>query len=263
MTRILFVGDVVGEAGLRLLEARIPAIIQQHQPDFLVANAENLEITHAPASMGNCGMSPEGLGRLWALGFDLVTGGNHSWDGPHGHTIHDDRRVLRPINYGGHAPGRGAGIVNKNQVRLGVINATDRAALPYADTALEAIEGQLAAWMGEVDCILVDFHGDSVFEKMGTAFALDGQVTALVGTHTHVPTLDTRVLPGGTAYVSDVGMTGPSGGMQGYDPTGMVASLRLRLPTTLPFQFATGAAELGAVIITCEGRQATTIERIL
>jgi metallophosphoesterase (TIGR00282 family) len=263
MTRFIFIGDIVGEAGLRYLETRLPELTLAHQPDFIVANAENIALNTRPGTHGGCGMAPDLLERLYAVGVDLITGGNHSWDGPHGHTIHSDTRILRPVNYGRVAPGRGAEIIIKRGVRLGVINVASRTALPAVDQPLDAIERQLAAWEGEYDLLLVDYHGEDVTEKLTMAYALEGRVTALLGTHTHVRTLDTQVLPGGTAYCTDVGMTGPSGGIQGYAPALFVQSTRNRLPGTETLQFASGPVELGAVLVETEGLRATHIERIL
>lgn len=263
MTKLLCIGDIVGEPGLAYLEQRLPALRAAYAPDFVVANAENLDITRQASAGGSCGMTIASLARLFALGVDLVTGGNHSWDGPEGMQVHDDPRILRPLNYGAGAPGRGAAIVTRSDLRLGVINVVSRTALAQADAPLAALDAQVAAWIGQTDLILVDFHGESVTEKLAVAFAVDGRVAAVVGTHTHVRTLDTRVLPQGTAYVTDVGMTGPGGGIQGYHPTRFVNQARLRLPTGDLFSLADGGVELGAVLITCVAGRAVAIERIL
>ncbi len=262
MSQLIFIGDIVDEAGLAYLERHLPRLIDQHQPQFVIANGENLNTSIDPRFPG-AGMTPDRLRRLLALGMDLVTGGNHSWDGPNGLDIHDQVNVLRPLNYGAALPGRGAAIIEKHGIRLGVINVVSRTALPEADSALDAIELQLADWEGKVDAVLVDYHGGSVTEKLTAAFAFDGRVTALLGTHTHVRTLDTRLLPHGTAYCTDVGMTGPGGGIQGYQPAVFVNSARLRRRSADEFGPATGAVELGAVRVTFEGLRATAIERLM
>lgn len=258
---ILFIGDVVGESGLAFLEQHLPALIAEYQPTFVIANAENLSITGKNPVSG-CGMTPEDVERLFALDIDVVTGGNHSWDGPSADAVHCDDRVLRPLNYGSHAPGRGAVIINKNGSTLGVVNLASRTALPYADQPYDVLERQLKEWDKEVDTVLVDFHGASVSEKQIFAWSFAGRVAAVLGTHTHVRTMDTRLLPGGTAYVTDVGMTGPSGGMQGYDPELFLDVIKTRLPSSKLGKLATGPVELGAVLVQVEGRQATAIERI-
>lgn len=262
MTKIVFMGDVVGEPGVAFIEDNLPALLAQHTPDFVIANAENMALDYGAAYRGICGMSPEGLARLWGAGVDIVTGGNHSWDGPHGLTVHNDERVLRPLNHGNTAPGRGAGIVTKADTRLGVVNLVSRTALPQADNPIDALEAQLDAWAGQVDAVLVDFHGESINEKQTVAFTFDGRVSAVVGTHTHVPTNDTRLLPNGTAYVTDAGMVGPGGGIQGYQPELFVNRARLRLGTPDELKLATGDVEFGAVLITLEATRAISIERL-
>jgi metallophosphoesterase (TIGR00282 family) len=259
--KIIFIGDIVGD-GLAYLEARLPELIAQHQPDFIIANAENLELSGASSSIV-AGMSAASLARLWALGVDAVTGGNHSWDGAEGHSVHNDPRVLRPLNYGTRAPGRGAAILHKGGLRLGVVNLASRDALPLADDPLTALDHQLDAWAGQTDAVLVDFHGASTEEKLTTAFASAGRISALVGTHTHVPTLDTRILPGGVAYVTDVGMTGRGGGILGYHPDKFISAMRQRLCDDAPWRFAEGAVELGAVLITIDGGAAQAITRLM
>jgi metallophosphoesterase (TIGR00282 family) len=263
MTTILFIGDLVGAVSADYLEAQLPALRARWLPDFIIANAENMALGFAPHSPGMCGMTPELNGRLFALGIDVLTGGNHSWDGAYGRTIHDDPRVLRPLNYGEHAPGRGACIIEKAGVRLGVINLMSRTAMNHVDHPLDAFDRQMTRWAGAVDLVVVDFHGESVTEKQTFAFAADGRAAAVLGTHTHVQTNDLRVLPGGTAFVSDVGMTGPGGGIQGYQPELFVNSMRLRLPDTAPFAFATGAIELGAVVVHTAGGRAASIQRVM
>lgn len=262
MTTLLFIGDLVGPVAIDYLEAHLPALVDQYQPDFLIVNAENMELTFHPRSPGNCGLSPEGVARLFALGVDLITGGNHSWDGPYAAEVHADPRVLRPLNYGTAVPGVGAGIVNKGGLRLGVVNLVSHTAMRLADDAFAAFDAQAAAWGDAVDAVLVDFHGESVTEKLTFAYAVDGRAVAVLGTHTHVPTCDTRILPGGTAYVTDVGMTGPSEGMQGYHPLFFANSMRLRLPGEGPFALAEGPVELGAVVVRFEAGRASHIERV-
>lgn len=258
--KLIFIGDIVGP-GLAYLEAHLPAIIAQHQPDFVVANAENLELSGSSGFV-IAGMTAANLGRLWALGVDAVTGGNHSWDGAEGRQVHDDGRVLRPLNYGAGAPGRGAAILEKNGLRLGVINLTSRDALRLADDPLHTLDQQLAAWEGQTDGVLVDFHGASTEEKLTIAYATAGRVSAVLGTHTHVQTNDLRIVPGGVAYVSDVGMTGPGGGILGYQPDKFVNAMRARLYADDPWRFAEGEVEFGAILVICEGGRAVEAVRL-
>lgn len=263
--RILFIGDIVGDegvdSGLALLERTLPALRREHQVDVTVANAENVSLT-GPSPVGGCGMTPGALSRLWDLGIDAITGGNHSWDGPHGEELFADARVLRPLNYGDAAPGRGSLVLERDGKRLGVVNLAGRSALHHVDHPFDALDARLRTWGDDVDAVLVDFHGESVSEKQIHGWAFAGRVAAFLGTHTHAATLDARILPGGTAFVSDVGMTGPAGGMQGYDPALFVESLRTRLPSPRAGAFAAGPATLGAMLVTVEHGRAVAFERI-
>ena len=266
MTTLLFIGDIVGEPGLQFLETNLPELIQMYGADFVIANAENLHLEDHPN--GPCGMTNSELARLFAASVQLVTGGNHSWDGPQGATVHDDPRVLRPLNVSSSSPGRGAGIVSsRSGVRLGVVNLAGRSAIPTVSNPFPALEAQLQIWgvgtdASSVDAVLVDHHGESVFEKITLAHAFSGRIAALVGTHTHVPTMDAGLLPGGVAFVSDVGMTGPSGGAQGYDPAPFVQNMRFPGDARTPMRLASGTVELGAVLIQLEGSRAVGIERL-
>ncbi len=261
--RILFVGDVVGEAGIAHLEGCLPQLRAALKADFVVVNGENAAIA-GPNPYYGCGMTQRDLERLLALGVDVITGGNHSWDGSHVDAVLRDPRVLRPLNTSPLAPGRGAVIVGDGALRLGVVNLASRTAIPGVDAPYDALQRQLEAWAGDgrPELVVVDLHGESVSEKQIFAWAVDGTVTAVIGTHTHAPTLDARVLPGGTAYVSDVGMTGPSGGMQGYEPGVFVNAMRTRLPAQGRGGWADGPVEFGAVVITAEPGRAIDIQRL-
>lgn len=262
MNTLLFIGDIVGEAGLAFLERQLPRLRQRYEPTFIVANAENLALTGTNPVVG-CGMTPDSVARLFALDIDLVTGGNHSWDGPEMAEVLADPRVLRPLNYSPRAPGRGVGVVHRDGVTLGVVNLASRTALAYADQPYDVLEPLLERWQGEVDAVLVDFHGESVSEKQIFAWAFAGRVCAVLGTHTHVATCDQQILPGGTAYVTDVGMTGPTGGMQGYKPELFVEMMQSRLPAQAGAALATGPVTLGAVLIEFKGNRAHHIKRLV
>ncbi|WP_117236628.1 TIGR00282 family metallophosphoesterase [Thermus sediminis] len=258
--RIVFFGDLVGEAAIRYLEGNLPRLRRELGADFVVVNGENADLTD-PA-LGKAGMHPETVDRLLACGVDAITGGNHSFDPPWAEELLDHPRVLRPLNLGPHAPGRGYLVLEREGQALVVVNLAGRSAWPPADDPLWALEGLVPCLEAGIP-ILVDFHSESVFEKLGLAFALDGRVAAVLGTHTHVPTQDLRILPRGTAYVSDVGMVGPSGGMQGYEPGFLVAALRRRLPPRGGrLAWAQGPLEVGAVVVDLEGGRAKGIWRL-
>jgi 2',3'-cyclic-nucleotide 2'-phosphodiesterase len=207
---ILFVGDVVGGIGRRTLLGLLPVLREQHDPTFVVVNGEN--------SAGGLGITPKIADELFAAGVDVITLGNHTYHRRDIFRYLDSRReILRPANYLRSQPGHGSCIVERDGVRLGVLNLLGnvflnpgRAAFPEADAALHELRGK-------VDHVLVDFHAEATSEKVAMGWHLDGRVTGVVGTHTHVPTADARVLPGGTAYITDVGMTGPRGGVIGVD----------------------------------------------
>ena len=255
---LLFIGDIVGKAGLEYLEQHLPDLKNQYKPDFIVANGENL----AENDFG-AGLTKNATERLYQAGVHAITGGNHSWDGSEGRTVHDLEYVLRPLNRGKNWAGRGAIILENNGLQLGVMNVVSRSAISDVDTPFLAIEQQLEAWQERsLDGILIDFHGESVFEKISIAYALTGKISALLGTHTHVPTLDTRILEGGVAYCSDVGMTGPSGGAQGYDPASFAQRFRTQGYLQAPMKLASGEVELGAVLIEIVASRAIGILRI-
>lgn len=259
MTRILFFGDVVGEPGLKALTQELPSLRQAHQPDFVVVNGENLDLTIP--ELGKAGMHPESLKTLFSLGVDAVTGGNHSFDPPWAEEVLGHARVLRPLNYSRHALGKGSLLLKKGGKELLVVNLAGRSALPLAGDPLEALEALLPHWQGVP--ILVDFHSESVFEKLGFAFLFDGVVSAVLGTHTHVATQDARILPKGTAYVSDVGMVGAEGGFQGYHPDFLVEAMRRRLvPKGLVLRPAEGPSRISYVLLELEGSRSRSIMHV-
>ena len=222
--KILFVGDVVGSVGRRTLRALLPELRERHAPDFVVVNGEN--------AAGGVGITPRVADELFAQGADAITLGNHTYKHAEIYPYLDEHpAIVRPANFLRSQPGRGTCVVERDGVRLGVINLSGnlymkaaRAAFPEADSALDRLEGQ-------VDHVLVDMHAEATSEKIGMGWYLDGRVTAVVGTHTHVPSADARVLPGGTAYITDVGMTGPRGGVIGVRRDQALRALVTQMPT--------------------------------
>ena len=198
--RVLFVGDVMGRPGRKLLASMMGRIRSQWGPlDFVVANGEN-----AAAGFGLTAPVAE---ELFRCGVDVLTGGNHTFDKKEGIPLLDrDPRILRPANYPPGVPGRGAGVFEKNGRRLGVVNLQGRAFQAPIDCPFRTADGLLESL--DTPCILVDVHAEASSEKRALALYLDGRVSAVLGTHTHVQTADERILPKGTAYLTDVGMTG-------------------------------------------------------
>jgi metallophosphoesterase (TIGR00282 family) len=201
--RIFLIGDVFGKQGRRVLQEKLPAVIQEHGVDFCIANVEN--------AAGGFGITPQLADELLQSEVDLLTSGNHIWDKraiiPY---LAEQPRLLRPHNYPSGTPGTGVYVGNtRSGIRIGVVNIQGRVFMPsldcpftVGDTAVEQIRRQTRI-------ILVDFHGEASSEKQAFGWYMDGRVTAVLGTHTHVQTADERILPKGTAYITDVGMTGP------------------------------------------------------
>ncbi|MDP2710886.1 MAG: TIGR00282 family metallophosphoesterase [Solirubrobacteraceae bacterium] len=206
---ILFVGDVVGSLGRHTLLDLLPVLRERHAPTFVVVNGEN--------AAGGLGITPKIADELFAAGVDAITLGNHAYHRKEVFAYLDAHEaILRPYNYLRSQPGHGVCVVRSSGgVRLGVVNLSGNLFLRAGRPAFTDIDVALGELEGRVDHILVDFHAEATSEKVALGWYLDGRVTAVVGTHTHVPTADARVLPEGTAYISDVGMTGPRGGVIG------------------------------------------------
>jgi metallophosphoesterase (TIGR00282 family) len=204
----LFIGDIVGSIGKRTLLGLLPVLRERYAPTFVVVNGEN--------AAGGLGITPKIADELFAAGTDVITLGNHAY---HRKEIFEylDRRpeILRPYNYLRNQPGHGLCVVERGGIRLGVVNLSGNVFLRAGRPAFPEIDAALGNLEGRVDHVLVDFHAEATSEKVALGWYLDGRASAVVGTHTHVPTADLRVLPGGTAYISDVGMTGPRGGVIG------------------------------------------------
>jgi 2',3'-cyclic-nucleotide 2'-phosphodiesterase len=237
---ILFVGDIFASPGRRIVADHLQDIIETNAIDLTIANAEN--------SAGGFGVTPAIAEELLALGADVLTSGNHIWDK---REIFDylarQPRLLRPANYP-EAPGSGVIVYRaRNGVECAVINLQGRTYMPSTDCPFRKADQILAALDPAVKVKFVDFHAEVTSEKMAMGWYLDGRVSAMVGTHTHIPTADTRILPGGTAYQTDCGMTGPYNSVIGVD-TGIIMQ---RFLTGLPVRMeaARQGAELHAVIV--------------
>ncbi|MGH2871059.1 MAG: TIGR00282 family metallophosphoesterase [Solirubrobacteraceae bacterium] len=256
--RILFVGDVVGGCGKRTLLGLLPALRERWAPDFVVVNGENVA--------GGVGITPKLADQLFAAGVDVITLGNHTYRQREIYPYLDEREpILRPANFLRSQPGHGWCVVSRDDVSLGVVSLSGnlfmdagRPAFAEADASLHALRER-----SDPDHILVDMHAEATSEKIAMGWYLDGRVTAVVGTHTHVPTADARVLPGGTAYISDVGMTGARGGVIGVKREQAIEALS----TKMPIRFETSDEDpwLNGVVITTaeQPRRAAAIEQLL
>jgi metallophosphoesterase (TIGR00282 family) len=252
---ILFVGDLVGGLGRRTLLALLPALRERHQPTFVVVNSENVA--------GGLGITPKIADELLHAGVDVITLGNHAYHRKEIYPYLDaEERIVRPANYLRSQPGRGFTIVERDGVRLGVINLSGNLYLRAGRPAFVEIDAVLERLDGDVDHVLVDMHAEATSEKVGMGWFLDGRVTAVVGTHTHVPTADARVLPGGTAYITDVGMTGARGGVIGVRREQSISVMRTQMPQR--YDAADDDPWLNAVLIrSSQPGRAESIESVL
>jgi calcineurin-like phosphoesterase/protein-tyrosine-phosphatase len=254
----LMIGDIVGLGALTELVRRLPGLRRAYDVD-VVANAENSAIT-APTPWEGFGMTVELVERLLEGGVDIMSSGNHGWDGPEAGAVHRHPKVLRPHNVPEGVLGKGVATLDVEGELVSVVNLGSKiAAIPDALRVYRA-------WpdAGLRGTVIVDFHGDSVREKMEFATAVDGRVAAVLGTHTHEPTVNLHVLPGGTALVADVGMTGPSGSPGGFPLVHFAAEFKGEDSSSLPpFGLPAGPITLGVVLPTIEAGKTREIERVL
>jgi metallophosphoesterase (TIGR00282 family) len=253
---ILFIGDIFGRPGRDLVRDGLAALVERHDVDFVVANAEN--------AAGGFGITREIGDELLDRGIDVMTSGNHIWDKKEAlDYIGAEARLLRPANYPAGVPGRGSYVGRTRQGRaIGVLNLMGRVFMANIDDPFVVAIREIDALRERARIVLVDFHAEATSEKLAMGWHLDGRVTAVFGTHTHVQTADEQVLPGGTAYITDTGMTGPHDGVIGVERGPVIARFLTGLPSR--FEAAKGLPRLHAVVITADTRtgEATAIERI-
>jgi metallophosphoesterase (TIGR00282 family) len=239
--KVLFIGDIVGSPGRQIVHDRLADLVEHRQIDLVIANGEN--------AASGFGITPKITQGLLQGGIHVLTGGNHSWDRkeildymPH------EPRLLRPGNFAEGNPGSGLYVgATKNGTKYAVLNLQGRVFLPAIDDPFKKADSELAKLPSDVAFILVDMHAETTSEKIAMGWYLDGRVTSVVGTHTHVATADEHVLPGGTAYITDVGMTGPHDGVIGMDRAGIVKKFLDGLPAR--FEVAIGDIQMNAVLI--------------
>ena len=253
--RILFIGDVVGSAGRTVVETLLPELIESEATDFVVVNGEN--------ASGGVGITPKVAKALFDAGADAITLGNHAFRHRDVYEYLDrEERIIRPANYPKAAPGRGWTVVENNGRRLGVVNLSGMLFLEAARSPFPEADAALAELRDRADHVLVDMHAEATSEKVAMGWHLDGRVTACVGTHTHVATADARVLPDGTAYVTDVGMTGARGGVIGVRREQALARFLTQVPTR--FEPSDIDPWLNAVLIDADDAgRATGIRQLL
>lgn len=238
--RVLFIGDVVGQPGRQMLARHLKAVVAEHEADVVLANAEN--------AAGGFGITPSIGEELFGLGIDLLTSGNHVWDKKEAEVyLASEVRLLRPANYPEEVPGRGTHILRKGEWLVGVLNLQGRAFLPPIDCPFRTADREIAELRRVTDLIVVDFHAEATAEKQAFGWYVDGRVSAVVGTHTHVQTADDRILPHRTAYITDVGMTGPRDSVIGIRREEAIQRFLTQMPRR--FTLAHGSAQLCAVLL--------------
>jgi 2',3'-cyclic-nucleotide 2'-phosphodiesterase len=239
--RVLFIGDIVGSPGRQIVQDRLADLVAQRQIDLVIANGEN--------AASGFGITPRLAEELLGMGIDVLTGGNHSWDRkeileyiPH------QPRLLRPANFPGGNPGAGVYVgCTKSGMKYAVLNLQGRVFLPPFDDPFRKADEEMAKLPADAGFVLVDMHAEVTSEKAAMGWYLDGRVSAVVGTHTHVATADERVLPGGTAFITDVGMSGPHGGVIGMDREAIIKRFLDGMPAR--FEVASGEVQMNCVLI--------------
>jgi 2',3'-cyclic-nucleotide 2'-phosphodiesterase len=257
--KILFIGDIFGQPGRRIVKEMLPALRDEFAPDLILANGEN--------AAAGFGITPGLVEELLDLGIAVLTSGNHIWDRKeiiHYFQEHADGRLLRPANYPAGAPGHGL-YLGKTEAgaEYAVINLQGRVFMPAIECPFRTADSLLGSVPPSVTIRIVDMHAEATSEKQALGRYLDGRVTAVVGTHTHIPTADEMVLPGGTAYITDLGMTGPYDSIIGIEKETVIKKFLDQMPAR--FEVATGDVRLCGVLIEAdpETGRATSIQRVV
>ncbi|MCL6636216.1 MAG: TIGR00282 family metallophosphoesterase, partial [Peptococcaceae bacterium] len=254
--RILMVGDVVGRPGRKAIKENVPDLVRSQQIDLTVVNGEN--------AAGGKGITREIAREILAAGADIITMGNHVWQQKEALTLLvREERIVRPANYPPGVPGNGLAVLKtRSGVPVAVLNLAGRVFMEALDCPFRKADQLLAALAPEVRVILLDFHAEASSEKIAMGWYLDGRVSAVCGTHTHVQTADERILPGGTAYITDVGMTGPVDSIIGVEKEAVLEKFLTGIPRR--FEVATGPYQLNAVILDIDENtgRARSIQRV-
>ena len=254
--KVLYIGDIMGEPGRRAVARAVPRLVSQRQIDVVIGNGENVA--------GGFGITPDLAEELFGMGLSAITTGNHAWDKKE---ILDyfprERRLLRPANYPEGVPGQGSVVIEtKGGEELAVLQLMGRAYMPTLDCPFQVARREMTRLKKRVAAVLVDMHAEATSEKMAMGHYLDGEATAVVGTHTHVQTADEQILPRGTAYLTDIGMTGPLHGVIGVKKELAIEKFLTGMPRR--FEVASGPTVFCAALIEFDARigKALSIERI-
>lgn len=253
---ILFIGDIVGEPGRRIITHKLQKVVEVHQVDLIIGNGENVA--------GGFGITPDLANDLFDLGLSAITTGNHAWDKKETlEFFRKEPRLLRPANYPEGAPGQGALVIDlPSGETVGLLQVMGRAFMPALDCPFQVARREVQKLRERTRTLIVDMHAETTSEKMAMGHFLDGQVTAVVGTHTHVQTADEQILPKGTAYLTDIGMTGPIHSVIGFKKDLVIDKFLTQMPRR--FEVASGPAVLSAVLIECDLQtgKAVSIHRV-
>ena len=254
--RILFIGDIVGEPGRHAIKDLVPKIVKKEKIDFIVANGENVA--------GGSGITPALVDELLGYGIDVITSGDHIWKRKEiTERLSQDARILRPANYPREAPGFGSTVVqSKSGVDVGVINIQGRVFMQAIEDPFRVVKSEVEKIKNKTRIIIVDVHAEATSEKMALGWLLDGSVSAVIGTHTHVQTADEKILPKGTAFLTDAGMTGPFDSVIGRNKEQILTRFMTQMPTK--FEMAEGDIQLHGAIIEIDEKtgKADSIKRI-
>ena len=252
--KILAIGDIVGVRAIEHLQKHLWKLRDKLKLDLVIANGENATEIH--------GLSSSDAKKILDCGVDLITMGNHTWSKRDLYPFLDSNceKIIRPANYPGSAPGYGYATLNVAGYNVLCMNVQGVAFMEPLSDPFDAVEYILAREEGEYDLALLDIHAEATSEKYALARHFDGKINIIFGTHTHVPTADLQILPGGTAYVTDLGMTGPRNGILGTDATRVITKMRTHMPTQ--FIVADGEIQADAVLFETDGTKMTAISRI-
>jgi len=252
---VLLIGDVIGKSGRRMLIEKLPELKEDYNILFSIVNAEN--------AAGGMGITTDITYHFFQAGIDVITSGNHIWDKKEIYPVLEkESRILRPLNYSPKVPGRGICYYEKEGITIAIVNLQGRTFLKTIECPFLTFEYELQKIKKRTDFIIVDFHAESTAEKKAFAYHFDGRVSAVLGTHTHVQTADEQVLPGGTGFITDVGMTAAYDSVIGFD----IANCVYRFVTQLPVKLnvARGPAQLQAAVVNIdiETGKTNSIERV-
>lgn len=247
--KVLFVGDIVGNPGRKAAKEFISGLKRELSIDFCIANCEN--------AAGGSGITYAVAQEMYINGVDAITMGNHTWSKKEiMNFIDSDSRIVRPANYPGELPGKGSAIIYRNNLGIGILNLMGRVYMDSLDCPFRAADRELEYLKSFVNVIITDMHAEATSEKHAMAWYLDGRVSCVLGTHTHVQTSDERILPCGTGYITDVGMTGPYDGIIGVDREIIINKFLNHIPAR--FEVAKGNVQFNAVVIEIDDKSGKT-----